>query len=216
MSLCLDTLTLAVGRQLCSLSCSCPLERSPLIVSVLTCVLCAILLAGTMGYGKGARPMGYRAHTRDLFSKKPKDRGYNPSLTTFLRSYKVGDMVDVVCNSGQQKGMPHKFYHGRTGKVWNITRRGIGVEINKVHRQKQLVKRIHVRMEHLRPSKGRAGHLQRVAENEAIKKAAKESGTPAPASALKRMPKGPRPGFELELNATFGEKVRSFSFGRHV
>ncbi|CAL9091114.1 unnamed protein product [Musa textilis] len=27
--------------------------------------------------------------------------------------------------------MPHKFYHGRTGKVWNVTKRAIGVEINK-------------------------------------------------------------------------------------
>jgi large subunit ribosomal protein L21e len=27
--------------------------------------------------------------------------------------------------------MPHKFYHGRTGRVWNVTKRAIGVEINK-------------------------------------------------------------------------------------
>ncbi|KAJ8752298.1 hypothetical protein K2173_003934 [Erythroxylum novogranatense] len=27
--------------------------------------------------------------------------------------------------------MPHKFYHGRTGRVRNVTKRAIGVEINK-------------------------------------------------------------------------------------
>ena len=119
-----------------------------------------------MGEGQGARPRGYRAHTRDLFSKKPKDKGGNPPLTTFLRQYKIGDTVDVVCNSGQQKGMPHKFYHGRTGKVWNVSKRAIGVEINKIHREQQIVKRIHVRVEHLRPSKSRLGHLDRVKLNE--------------------------------------------------
>ncbi|EOD15532.1 hypothetical protein EMIHUDRAFT_436239 [Emiliania huxleyi CCMP1516] len=164
-----------------------------------------------MGYGKGARPMGYRAHTRDLFSKKPKDKGGNPPLTTFLRQYKIGDTVDVVCNSGQQKGMPHKFYHGRTGTVWNVTRRAIGVEVNKVHRQKQLVKRIHVRVEHLRPSKSRLGHLDRVKLNEEKKRAAKASGTPCPASELKRQPKGPREGFLLDLSKTFGEKVHTLT-----
>lgn len=155
--------------------------------------------------------MGYRAHTRDLFSKKPKDKGYNPGLTTFLRTYKVGDTVDVVANSAQQKGMPHKFYHGRTGTVWNVSRRGIGVEINKIHRQKQLVKRIHVRVEHLRPSKSRTGHLERVKENEALKKKAKETGVKCPASALKRAPKGPRDAFELDLANTYESKVHTLT-----
>lgn len=27
--------------------------------------------------------------------------------------------------------MPHKWYHGKTGTVWNVTKRAIGVEINK-------------------------------------------------------------------------------------
>ena len=164
-----------------------------------------------MGKGMGARARGYRACTRDLFSKKPKDKGYNPPLTTFLRTYKVGDLVDIVCNSAQQKGMPFKFYHGRTGVVWNVTRRGIGVEVNKVHRQRQIVKRIHVRVEHLRPSKSRSGHLKRVAENEAIKKAAKESGNPAPATALKRSPQAPRDSFQLDLGSCHEKKVHTLT-----
>ena len=112
--------------------------------------------------------MGYRAGTRDLFSKKPREKGAEP-LSTYMRTYKVGDQVDIVCRSSQQKGMPHKFYHGRTGKVWNVSKRAIGVEINKIHREKQIVKRIHVRVEHLRPSKSQSGHLARIRSNEAIK-----------------------------------------------
>jgi large subunit ribosomal protein L21e len=27
--------------------------------------------------------------------------------------------------------MPHKVYHGRTGIVWNVTKRAVGVEVNK-------------------------------------------------------------------------------------
>ena len=157
------------------------------------------------------RSTGYRAGTRDLFSKKFRTKGGNPGLTTYLRKYKVGDMVDVVANAAQQKGMPHKYYHGRTGRVWNVTRRAIGVEINKVHRQRQIVKRIHVRMEHLRPSKSASGHLARIKQNEATKKAAKESGTPAPASALKRQPFGPRDGFTLDLGKTCEAKVHTLT-----
>jgi len=153
------------------------------------------------------RSTGYRAGTRDLFSKKFRTKGGNAPLTTFMRRFKVGDMVDIVCNAAQQKGMPHKYYHGRTGKVWNVNKRAVGVEVNKVHREKQIVKRIHVRVEHVRPSKSQSGHLQRVKDNEAIKKAAKESGVPAPASALKRAPKGPRDAFELSLGSVFENKT---------
>ncbi len=28
--------------------------------------------------------------------------------------------------------MPHKVYHGRTGVVWNVTKRALGVEVNKL------------------------------------------------------------------------------------
>ena len=97
-----------------------------------------------MGKGEGAKSTGYRAGTRDLFTKKFRSNGYNAPITTFMRNYKVGDVVDVVCDSRQQKGMPHKYYHGRTGRIWNVTKRAVGVEINKVRRERQFVKRIHV------------------------------------------------------------------------
>lgn len=27
--------------------------------------------------------------------------------------------------------MPHKYYHGKTGQIWNVTKRAVGVEITK-------------------------------------------------------------------------------------
>jgi hypothetical protein len=30
------------------------------------------------------------------------------NIGTFLKTYKVGDIVDIVANSAQQRGMPHK------------------------------------------------------------------------------------------------------------
>jgi ribosomal protein L21E len=46
----------------------------------------------------------------------------------------VGDYVDIKVNASVHKGMPFKFYHGRTGIVWNVTKRALGVELNKVVR----------------------------------------------------------------------------------
>jgi len=31
-----------------------------------------------------------------------------PNISTYLRIFKVGDIVDIVANSSEQKGMPHK------------------------------------------------------------------------------------------------------------
>ncbi|XP_021891613.1 60S ribosomal protein L21-1-like [Carica papaya] len=73
---------------------------------------------------------GLRSRTRDLFARPFRKKGYIP-LTTYLRTYKIGDYVDIKVNGAVHKGMPHKFYHGRTGRVWNVTKRAIGVEVNK-------------------------------------------------------------------------------------
>lgn len=43
----------------------------------------------------------------------------------------VGDVVDVKANPSIQKGMPFKHYHGRTGVIYNVTKRAVGVEVNK-------------------------------------------------------------------------------------
>jgi large subunit ribosomal protein L21e len=73
---------------------------------------------------------GLRSRTRDLFSRPFRHKGYIP-LTTYLRTFKIGDYVDIKVNGAIHKGMPHKFYHGRTGIVWNVTKRAVGVVMNK-------------------------------------------------------------------------------------
>ena len=51
--------------------------------------------------------------------------------------------------------MPHKTYHGKTGRVFDINKRSVGVIINKHVREKYREKKIHVRVEHLRASNSR-------------------------------------------------------------
>jgi ribosomal protein L21E len=88
----------------------------------------------------------------------------------------VGEFVDIVGNGAIHKGMPHKFYHGRTGRVFNITTRAIGVEMNKRVGNRILKKRIHVRTEHARRSRCREDFLRRVVENDKNAHAAKKTG----------------------------------------
>ena len=131
---------------------------------------------------------GVRARTRDLFSKPYKKHGATPFARYFI-TYKVGDYVDVIADGSIHKGMPHKYYHGKTGQVFNVTPAAIGVIINKKHNGRIIPKRIHVRFEHLRKSQSRLAFVKRVQENDAKKIAAKKAGKKI---VTKRMPVGPR------------------------
>ena len=73
---------------------------------------------------------GLRSRCRDLVSKGYRQNGAVP-LTDLLRVFKMGDYVDIKINSAVHAGMPHKWYHGKTGIIWNITPRAVGVEVNK-------------------------------------------------------------------------------------
>ena len=115
---------------------------------------------------------GLKSGTRHLFAKKFRKHGM-PSVSTLLTTYKVGQYVDVVADSAVRRGMPHKYYHGRTGIVWNVTPRGVGVILNKVVRNRTLRKRICVRFEHVRPSKCRAAFQKKAADYQAFLKAKK-------------------------------------------
>jgi large subunit ribosomal protein L21e len=91
--------------------------------------------------------------------------------------------------------MPHKGYHGRTGVVWNVTKRAVGVEVNKQVGNRVIAKRIHVRIEHVVPSRCKEEFLTRTQANDEAKRAAKAAGQPLPKT--KRLPAGPRAGFSL-------------------
>lgn len=97
-------------------------------------------------------------------------------------------------NGSIQKGMPHKFYHGKTGKVFNVTKSALGVIVNKqvrsvhahlllhhVHvlclfRNRIIPKKINVRIEHVQQSRCREDFLKRVKANHEKKLQAKANG----------------------------------------
>lgn len=39
--------------------------------------------------------------------------------------------MDIKCNPSIHKGMPFKYYHGRTGVVFNVTKTSLGLRVNK-------------------------------------------------------------------------------------
>eukprot|EP01035_Chromulina_nebulosa_P020316 gene20316-26370_t len=141
---------------------------------------------------------GYRANTRTLFKKPFKTNG-RPPTTVFLRQYRRGDYVDIKVDSSQHKGMPFKHYHGRTGVVFNVNKRAVGVIINKEVNGRIIEKRIHVAVPHVKPSKCQIDWINRVKANESAKKEAKESGVKVN---LKRQHKQPKEGYFYQLEKT--------------
>merc|ERR1712042_418797 len=97
-------------------------------------------------------------------------------LSTYLKIYKIGDIVDVKGCGAFPKGMPHKSYHGKTGRVFNVSKQAVGVVVNKRVRGKILPKRIYVRVEHVKHSQCRQEFLDRVQSNDEKKKAANAEG----------------------------------------
>lgn len=88
--------------------------------------------------------------------------------------------------------MPQKYYHGKTGRVWNITPRAVGIEVNKRVGGRILGKRIHVRIEHVTQSKSRQDFLDRVKQNDKRRQEAKAKGERLEKGVLKRQPIKPR------------------------
>ena len=143
---------------------------------------------------------GQRRKTRHKFRKGFKQAGAI-HISRTLTPYRVGDYVDVVVDGSIHKGMPHKGYHGRTGIIFNVTKAAVGVRVNKLVNGRIIEKRIHVRIEHVRPSKCQKEILQRKVENEAAKVEAAKTGVKVN---LKRTPKLPKDGYFLKAAGADG------------
>lgn len=137
---------------------------------------------------------GYRAKTRDLFSRPFRKHG-PVHLSTYMTIFKKGMYVDIVGNGSIHKGMPHKTYHGRTGRIFNVNPNAIGVIVNKKVRNRIVEKRIHVRVEHLRISTCNANFKKHVKEVEKEKREHKGEKKDR-----KRMPVGPKPEQKIIVN----------------
>ncbi|ORZ33876.1 60S ribosomal protein L21-A [Catenaria anguillulae PL171] len=151
---------------------------------------------------------GYRARTRHLFSKNFREHGPE-HLSTYLKVYRVGDIVDIKANAAIHKGMPHKFYHGRTGIIYNVTKSAVGVIINKRVGNRFVEKRVNIRIEHIKHSKCRDDFLKRVKENAAKKHAAKEAGEKI---VLKRQPAQPLPKALIKTAKTSIETISPIAY----
>ena len=153
---------------------------------------------------------GYRGKTRHLF-KRPFRANGPEHLSTYMKQYKKGMFVDIVANGSIHKGMPHKFYHGRTGRVFDISPNSIGVLVNKQVRNRIVEKRIHVRVEHLRISTCNANFKKHV---KALEKEKREN--PGKKQLRKRLPAGPLDEQKIEINEKSVIKFYNPDFRREI
>ena len=138
---------------------------------------------------------GKKRATRYRFSRPFRGHG-NPAPSTTLVTYNRGDIVDIKMNNSEHKGQAHRIYHGKSARVFNVTKSSVGVEVFKKVNHRLMTKRFHVRTEHVRPSRSREDFLNRVKANEVKRKEAKEKGIKI---TLKRVPKQPNTAFVVNI-----------------
>ena len=81
-----------------------------------------------------------------------------------------------MADAAVHKGMPHMYYHGKTGKIFNVNPRSVGVIVTKPIRNKILQKKIHVKIEHVRLSKCRKAFVDMIKHNDKLKTEANKAG----------------------------------------
>ena len=92
---------------------------------------------------------GYRAKTRSLLRRKPREKG-KTGLSKILHEYTSGEKVVVKIDPSVHKGMPHRRYHGRIGVIAKKRGRAYIVNVTQGEATKQII----VRPEHLKPHVG--------------------------------------------------------------
>ncbi|XP_053510980.1 60S ribosomal protein L21-like [Artibeus jamaicensis] len=137
-----------------------------------------------------------RRGTCYMFSKPFRKHGVVP-LATYMWIYKKGDVVDMKGMGTVQNGMPHRCYHGKTGRVYSVTKHAVGIVVNKQVKGKILAKRINVQIEHIKHSKSHDSFLKCMKENDQKKQEAKEKGTWLQ---LKHQPAPPREAHFVRTN----------------
>jgi large subunit ribosomal protein L21e len=92
---------------------------------------------------------GYRAKTRRLLKKEPRERG-KIKVSKLLYEYALGSRVVIKIDPSVHKGMPHRRYHGKIGTI--VSKRGSSYIVSVT--QGDAVKEIIVKPEHLEPYAG--------------------------------------------------------------
>ena len=96
--------------------------------------------------------------------------------------------------------MPFKHYHGRTGVVFNVNKRAVGVIVNKEVNGRILRKQLHISTPHLLPSTCQSQIIARKKANDAHKAAVKAGK--AEKKNLKRVNTQPKASYFYQLEAT--------------
>ena len=60
------------------------------------------------------RSKGTRQGTRSILKRSKTERG-RLNIRRIMHTYEIGDRVAIVLDGGQQRGMPHRRFQGRTG-----------------------------------------------------------------------------------------------------
>lgn len=106
------------------------------------------------------RHNGFRTKTRRKFRKNPRTKGL-PGLSKFMIEYKVGDYVDIIADpSFAQAGMPHRRFHGKTGKIIGLRGQCFEIEVRIGNAQKMII----TGKEHIQLNKGVAAKRAAMAE----------------------------------------------------
>lgn len=84
---------------------------------------------------------GARKRTRDKFRGPEK-----LTVNRIIRHFDIGQSVAIKVSSNQQKGMPFRRLHGKTGKVIEQRGRAYVVEVYDINSKKKII----ARPEHLK------------------------------------------------------------------
>ena len=91
------------------------------------------------------RSKGTRQGTRSILTRSKSERG-RLNIRRVMHTYAPGDRVAIVLDGGQQRGMPHRRFQGRTGFIQEQQGKAYIVSVKDGNMQKTVI----ARPEHLR------------------------------------------------------------------
>merc|ERR1711890_24475 len=118
-----------------------------------------------IGFENMPHKRGFKHGTRNKFTKPFRTNGVI-KMANYLTEHKIGEYVDILVDSAIHKGLPHYFYHGKTGRIFNLNKTSAGVVVNKRVRNRIVPKKMNIRIEHLRISRCRTAFNARIQEND--------------------------------------------------
>ena len=92
------------------------------------------------------RSKGQRVGTRSILRRRRSERS-RINISRVMHDYAEGDRVAIVLDGGQQRGMPHRRFQGRTGFIQRRQGAAWIVAVKDGNMQKTVI----ARPEHLRP-----------------------------------------------------------------